>query len=75
MIKLYLDEDVPEAVAIALRLRGYDVLTVKEVGRKGSTDIEQLQYASSQKRIILTHNIADFCKIHSNFIKRSVRNA
>lgn len=40
MIKLYLDEDVPEAIAIALRLRGYDALTVKEVGRKGSTDIE-----------------------------------
>lgn len=29
MIKLYLDEDVPEAVAKALRLRGYDVVTVK----------------------------------------------
>ena len=26
MIKLYLDEDVPEAIAIALRLRGYNVL-------------------------------------------------
>jgi hypothetical protein len=31
MIKLYLDEDVPEAVAMSLRLRGYDVITVKVV--------------------------------------------
>ena len=29
MIKRYLDEDVPEAVAMSLRLRGYDVLTVE----------------------------------------------
>lgn len=39
MIKLYLDEDVPEAIAMALRLRGYDVITVSESGRKGFSDI------------------------------------
>jgi predicted nuclease of predicted toxin-antitoxin system len=70
MIKLYLDEDVPEAIAVALRLRGYDVMTVSEVGRKGLTDIEQIKYATSENRIMFTHNIADFCKIHSEFIKR-----
>ena len=75
MIKLYIDEDVPEAIAMALRLRGYDVLTAKDAGRKGSTDIEQLKYASSQKRIILTHNIADFCKIHSGFIKEGLEHS
>lgn len=52
MIKLFIDEDVPEAIAMALRLRGYDVLTVKEAGRKGFTDVEQLTYASSEKRIL-----------------------
>jgi len=70
MIELYLDEDVPEAIAVALRLRGYDVMTVSEVGRKGLTDIEQIKYATSENRIMFTHNIADFCKIHSEFIKR-----
>lgn len=29
MIRLFLDEDVPEAIAIALRLRGYNVVTVQ----------------------------------------------
>lgn len=72
MIKLYLDEDVPEAVAMSLRLRGYEVLTVKETGKKGLTDIEQLKYASSQNRVIFTHNIADFNKIHSDFIKKGL---
>ena len=46
MIKLYLYEDVPEAVAIALRLRGYDVLTVREAKRKGLSDLDQLKFAS-----------------------------
>jgi predicted nuclease of predicted toxin-antitoxin system len=69
VIKLYLDENVPESVAMALRLRGYDVITVKEAGRKGLSDIEQLEYASSENRLIFTFNVADFHKIHSEFIK------
>lgn len=70
-----MDEDVPEAIAMALRLRGYDVMTVKEAGRKGFADVEQLTYASSEKRIIFTHNIADFCKIHSDFTKRGLEHS
>lgn len=70
MIKLYLDEDVPEAIAHALRLRGHDVLTVKEAGRKGFSDIEQLNYALSEDRVIVSHNIADFCRIHADFMKK-----
>ncbi len=72
MIKLYLDEDVPDAIALSLRLRGYDVVTVKETRRKGLTDIEQIQHASSEKSVLFTHNIADFHKIHSNFMKKGV---
>ena len=49
MIKLYLDEDVPEAVAIALKLRGYDVLTVRDALKKGLSDIDQLKSASLEE--------------------------
>jgi predicted nuclease of predicted toxin-antitoxin system len=70
MIRLYLDEDVPEAIAMALRLRGYDVITVKEASNKGLTDLDQIQYAISEERVLFTHNIADFCKIHSGFINK-----
>ncbi len=72
MIKLYFDEDVPEAIAKALRLRGYDVVTVKEAARKGMTDIDQLNYASSENRVILTFNVADFIKIHIDFINKGL---
>lgn len=49
MMKLYLDEDVPKAIAEALRLRGYDVMTVSESGRKDLTDVEQLKYTIKSK--------------------------
>jgi len=68
MIKLYLDENVHEAIASSLKLRGYDVITVKESGKKGKSDIEQLKYAASQNRVIFTFDIADFYKIHSELI-------
>jgi predicted nuclease of predicted toxin-antitoxin system len=69
MIKLYLDENVPEAIAVALRLRGHDIKTVKDAGRKGISDIDQLKYATSEDRAIFTFNIADFYKIHTEFMK------
>lgn len=72
MIKLYLDEDVPEAIAKALRLRGYDVTTVREAGRKALTDIDQLNYASSENRVIFSFNVADFNKIHTDFIEKGL---
>ena len=34
-IRLFLDEDVHESVAPALRRHGYDVLTVREAERSG----------------------------------------
>ena len=72
MIKLYLDEDVPEAIAAALRLRGYNVITVKEAGRKGLSDIDQLKYATSEGRTIFTFNVADFHKIHAGLVKKRI---
>lgn len=67
-VKLYLDENVPEAIATALRLRGYDVATTKEAGKKAASDFDQLRYASSQKRVLFTFNVADFAELHDEFL-------
>jgi len=75
MIKLYLDENVPEAVSTALRLRGYDVLTAREAGRTGLSDFDQLRHASSQNRVIFTFNVADFYKIHSECTRKGFNHA
>lgn len=72
MIKLYLDEDVPEAVALALRLRGFDVLTTREADNKGLTDRQQLDFASSVGRMLLSHNIADFASLHLECVQKGV---
>lgn len=75
MVKLYLDEDVHEDIAMALRLRGYDVKTTKEVGNKGLSDIEQIRYATSENRVIISFNVADFYKFHSEFIKKGIEHS
>ncbi len=50
-------------------------MTAGEAGRKGRTDLEQLEYAASQKRIFLTHNIADFRTIHADFCQKGFQHA
>ncbi len=72
MIKLYLDENVPEAIAKGLKLRGFDVITVKGANRKGLSDSEQLKHASSENRAIFTFNVADFNKTHNEFINKGI---
>lgn len=59
-IALLLDEDVRLRLGEILRQRGYDVIHVVEAGRAGKSDPEQLAYAVSQRRAILTHNTRDY---------------
>lgn len=75
MIKLYLDEDVHEEIAKALKLRGYNAKTTKEAGNKGLSDIEQLRYAATENRVIVSCNIADFNRLHSDCIKKGIKHS
>lgn len=56
MVPLYMDEHIPRAVTIGLRLRGLDVLTVQEDGFSGKSDSELLNRAVFLKRAIFTHD-------------------
>jgi len=70
LIRLYLDEDSMDRVLVdALRARGIDILTVQEVGTQGYTDERQLDWATQQKRVLYSHNIADFCRLHSAWVE------
>ena len=71
-IALYLDENVDERLAPALRRYGYDVLTTTEAGRKGSRDDDQLRYAAAQRRALLSHNIADFARMAEQWRAREI---
>jgi hypothetical protein len=61
---LYLDECVPQDVAPFLLLRGFDLLTAREAGVLGVMDDVQLSYAAEHGRVIISHNIRDFRRLH-----------
>ena len=54
MFRFHLDESVNPAIAEGLRLRGIDCTVTREVGLRGASDEEQLAFATSQHRIIVT---------------------
>ena len=61
-IKFHLDENVSNAIAQGLRMRGVDVTTSPEFGLIGASDEEQLAHAFSQKRVIFTFD-DDFLRL------------
>ncbi|NCQ68133.1 MAG: hypothetical protein GPI99_02610 [Microcystis aeruginosa W13-15] len=66
---LYMDEDMSALVARLLRSRGLDVTTVPEQSTLGKTDSEQLEFAASLGRCLVTHNRVDFERLHLQFIE------
>jgi hypothetical protein len=69
LICLYVDEDSQDQALIrALRARNVDIITVNETQTDGLIDVEQLRLATQQGRVLYSHNIGDFCQIHTEFI-------
>ncbi|MEK6581724.1 MAG: DUF5615 family PIN-like protein [Nitrospirota bacterium] len=63
-IRLYLDEMIPVTLAVVLRQYGYDVLAAKEANMYSESDENQLAFAASKGRAIITFNIKDFVLLH-----------
>ena len=59
-IGIYVDEDVDVLVADLVRARGFEVLTTRDAGHLQATDEEQLTFAASAGRTLLTHNRVHF---------------
>lgn len=66
-IKLYLDENVHPELAVILRKYGYDAIATQETDNCGKSDIEQMDFAASQQRVIVTFNIKDFVPLNNTF--------
>jgi predicted nuclease of predicted toxin-antitoxin system len=68
-MKFYLDEDVPVAIAKALRRKKVDVLTTAEAGNAHYSDRAQLDYAAKTGRCIVTRNVAHFVDLAEQAIQ------
>lgn len=73
MAQLYLDEDIPVAVAGGLTAAGHLTRTTVAVGRLGRWDADQLLYAADQGWIMVTHNRRDFRALHEGWLAWSPR--
>ena len=73
--RLYLDEDVSARTAEIIAARGFDVLTTVKAGLMGAPDRNQLQFAASQNRVLVTHNRRDFELLIQEYFTNSLRHA
>src|SRR6266480_2521255 len=66
MAALFADENVHRGLTDALRVLGHDVLTAHQAGRANQKipDADQLLYATSLGRTVLTNNCRHFHKLH-----------
>ena len=69
-MKLYLDEDVPVAIAEALRRAKVDVLTTEEAGNKQSSDTAQLAFAAKAGRCVVTRNVKEFVELAQRAVQQ-----
>lgn len=61
-IRFHLDEHVDPAIATALRRAGIDVTTTIEAGLRTKDDEAHLQFARSERRVIVTRD-QDFLRV------------
>lgn len=66
-LRLYLDEDMPVAVASSLRGRGFDVICALEADALGEPDKIQLEIAAGMHRAIVTRNIKDYVALGKEY--------
>jgi uncharacterized protein DUF5615 len=64
----YLDECIDRPVAEALRKWGFDVLTALEAGQAEKLDEDQLQFALSRGRVLITYDRFDFRRLHATYM-------
>src|SRR6185369_1516562 len=62
-MRFLLDEDLSPNVAEIARGLGLDVVYVHEIDRRGYPDPDQLHFAASEGRVLITRNRDDFIRL------------
>ena len=67
--KLHLNEHLSPRLAAQLRTYGFDVTSTLEMNMVEANDDEQLAYAASSRRAIVTFNHKDFAVRHNRYME------
>jgi hypothetical protein len=68
-IRLYLDEDaMARSLVREFRARGIDITTALGEQTLGNDDFKQLEFSKSENRVFYTYNIADYARLHVQYI-------
>jgi hypothetical protein len=70
-LRLYLDENVEQSIVAGLRLRGVDVLSVREDGMNGRIDLDILNRAKATERVVFTRD-EDFLILASEWQSQGI---
>jgi predicted nuclease of predicted toxin-antitoxin system len=54
MKRILLDQGLPATAAAILREDGWDAIHAREIGMRAATDMEILDYAASESRVVIT---------------------
>jgi predicted nuclease of predicted toxin-antitoxin system len=68
VVRLYIDECVHSRVAESLRNSGVDAVGAHEVDNFRLSDTDQLKYAASEGRALVTYNSGDFAVLHRKWM-------
>ena len=73
---MYIDEDAMDSdLVAALRSRGVVVITALDAGLAEKPDEEQLAFAAERGCVLYTFNVADFYRLHAQWVKAGRRHA
>ena len=67
-LRFVLDENVARPIAQALRERGHDAESARDLGRLRWTDVRVLTHASQAGQTVVTHNARDFWMLQEAWI-------
>ena len=52
-----IDEDMPRSLATVLKKEGYEVIDIRDVGLRGATDYDILNFSNERKGVIITADV------------------
>ncbi len=64
MARFFVDNDFPLGAGNALQHLGHDIESARSTNREHCHDDDQLLYATTENRILITHNRRDFRLLH-----------